>query len=147
MTWKNNYSPVEVNEISAEEFSGDEFEINEMLRGKKWGNSNNYNQKCSNFSNSHSFGNRPQHNKPQDNRQGKHWGQKGKDSKITLTQESAHYAPTEFISSFFKQFYLAMKPKWEELIQAFSVTEDQMEKAAAMLGKNEKTEKSGLSSA
>ena len=34
-----------------------------------------------------------------------------------------------------------------DLIQAFGVTEDQMEKAAAMLGRNEKTEKSGNSSA
>ena len=63
-----------------------------------------------------------------------------------MTQESAHYIPTEFSSSFFKQFNLAMKLKWEELrkqernstqvneitegdlIQAFGVTEDQMEK-------------------
>ena len=69
--------------------------------------------------------------------------------------------PTEFSSSFFKQFDLAMKLKWEELrkqernntqvneitegdlIQAFSVTKDQMEKAAAMQGRSEKTEKSG----
>ena len=66
--------------------------------------------------------------------------------------------PTEFSSSFFKQFDLAMKLKWEELrkqernstqvneitegdlIQAFGVIEDQMEKAAAMLGRSEKTE-------
>ena len=58
-----------------------------------------------------------------------------------------------------------MKLKWEELrkqernstqvneitegdlIQAFGVTEDQMQKAAEMLGKNEKTKKSGISSA
>ena len=72
--------------------------------------------------------------------------------------------PTQFSSSFFKQFDMAMKLKWEELrkqqrnntqvneitegdlVQAFSVTEDQMEKAAVMLGKSEKTEKSGNSS-
>ena len=71
--------------------------------------------------------------------------------------------PTEFSSSFFKQFDLAMKLKWEELrkqernstqvneitegdlIQAFSVTEDQMEKAAAMLGRSKKTKKLGNS--
>ena len=58
-----------------------------------------------------------------------------------------------------------MKLKWEELrkqernstqvneitkgdlIQAFGVTEDQMQKAAEMLGKNEKTKKSGNLSA
>ena len=92
-------------------------------------------------------------------------GQKSKDSKITLTQESAHYVPTEFSSSFFKQFDLAMKLKQEELrkqernstqvneiteddlIQALGVTKDQMEKAAAMLGISERTKKSGNSSA
>ena len=42
-------------------------------------------------------------------------GTKPKDSKITLTQESAHYIPTELSSSFFRQFNLAMKLKWEEL--------------------------------
>ena len=109
----SNFPPVEVNEISAEESSGDELEVNEMSRGKRWGNNNNH--KHSNFSNSHSFGNRPQHNKPQDSRQSKPWGQKGKDSKITLTQESAHFVPTEFSSSFLKQFDLVMKLKWEEL--------------------------------
>ena len=34
-----------------------------------------------------------------------------------------------------------------DLIQAFGVTEDQMEKAATMLGRNEKTKKSGSLSA
>ena len=53
----------------------------------------------------------PQQNKPQDSQQGKQWGQKPKDSKITLTQESAHYVPTELSSSFFRQFDLAMKLK------------------------------------
>ena len=31
----------ELNEISAEETSGDETELNEISRGKKWGNNNN----------------------------------------------------------------------------------------------------------
>ena len=82
-----------------------------------------------------------------------------------MIQESAHFVPTEFSSSFFKKFNLAMKLKWEglrkqernstqvneitegDLIQAFGVTEDQMERAVAMLGRNEKTEKSGNLSA
>ena len=38
----NNFSLVEVNEISAGETSSDEFEVNEMFRGKKWGNNSNY---------------------------------------------------------------------------------------------------------
>ena len=88
-----------------------------------------------------------------------------RDSKITLTQESDHYVPTEFSGNFFRQFDLAMKLKHDELkkqgggskqvneitennfIQAFGVTEDQMEKAASMLSRNENTEKSGNLSA
>ena len=71
---------------------------------------------------------------------------------------------TEFSSSFFRQFDLAMKLKWEELkkqernssqvneiteddlIQAFSITEDQMEKTAKILSRSEKTEKLANSS-
>ena len=49
------YSSNELNEMSMEETSGDEQELNEMSKGKKWGNNtNNYTQKHSNFSNSHS---------------------------------------------------------------------------------------------
>ena len=33
----SSYPPVEVNEISIEESSGDELEVNEMSRGKKMG--------------------------------------------------------------------------------------------------------------
>ena len=32
-----------------------------------------------------------------------------------LTQESAHFIPTEFSNDFFKQTDLAMKIKWEEM--------------------------------
>ena len=63
----SSYPTVEVNEMSVEESSGDELEVNEVSRGKIWGNNNNYNQKHSNFSNSHNYGNRPQQNKSQDN--------------------------------------------------------------------------------
>ena len=66
--------------------------------------------------------------------------------------------PHEFSGNFFKQFDLAMKLKREELkrqgrssnqvneltesnlIQAFGVTEDQMEKAALMLNRSKNTE-------
>ena len=96
----NNFSPVEVNGMSEGETSGNEFEVNEMSRGKKWGNNNNY--KRYNHNNNHN--NRSQYNKPQDTKTGKTWGQKGKDSKITLTQESSHFIPPEFSNSFFKQF-------------------------------------------
>ena len=157
-----SYPSSELNEMSSEETSGDEQELNEMSRGKKWvSNTNNYNHKRSSFSNNHSNSYKHQQHQPQENRQAKQWTQRPKDSKITLTQESDHYVPTEFSGNFFKQFDLAMKLKREELkkqgrgsnqvneitennfIQAFSVTEDQMEKAASMLSRSKNTEKSG----
>ena len=94
-------------------------------------------------------------------KQTKQWMQKPRDSKITLTQESDHYVPTQFSGNFFRKFNLAMKLKWDKLkeqrgssrqvneitennfIQAFGVTEDQMDKAAAMLSRSKSTEKSG----
>ena len=48
------YPSRELNEMSTEEMSGDEQEVNEIARNKKWvSNSSNYNQKCSNFNNNH----------------------------------------------------------------------------------------------
>ena len=42
------YPSRELNEMSMEETSGDEQELNEMSKGKKWGNNtNNYTQKHS----------------------------------------------------------------------------------------------------
>ena len=160
------YPSRELNEMSAEEMSGDEQEVNEIARNKRWGNnSGNYNQKCSNFNNNHNNSYRHQQQQPQENKQTKQWTQKPRDSKITLTQESDHYVPTQFSGDFFRKFDLAMKLKWDELkeqrgssrqvneitennfIQAFGMTEDQMDKAAAMLDRSESTEKSGNSSA
>ena len=161
-----NYPSGELNEMSAEETSGDEQEMNEISRGKKWGNNgNSYNHKHPSYSSNHGNSYKQQHHCPQENRQVKQWTQKPRDSKITLTQESDHYVPTEFSGNFFRQFDLAMKLKCDELkkqgggskqvneitennfIQAFGVTEDQMKKAASMLSRNENTEKSGNSSA
>ena len=158
------YPSRELNEMNAEEMSGDEQEVNEIARNKKWvSNSSTYNQKCSNFNNNHSY--RHQQQRPQENKQTKQWMQKPRDSKITLTQESDHYVPSQFSGDFFKKFDLAMKLKRDELkeqrnssrqvneitennfIQAFGVTKDQMDKAAAILDRNESTKKSGNSSA
>ena len=73
--------------------------------------------------------------------------------------------PTQFSGDFFRKFDLAMKLKWDELkeqrssnrqvneitknnfIQAFGMTEDQMDKAATMLDRSKSTENSGNSSA
>ena len=67
----------------------------------------------------------------------------------------------QFSGDFFRKFDLAMKLKWDKLkeqrnsskqvngitennfIQAFGVTEDQMDKAAAILDRSKSTEKSG----
>ena len=48
----SSYPTVEVNEMSAEESSGDELEVNEVSKDKNWGNCSNYKQKHSNFSKS-----------------------------------------------------------------------------------------------
>ena len=141
-------------------------DVNEISRGRKWvSNTKNYTHNHYNSNNNHNSGYKQQQQQPQENRQVKQWTQKPKDSKITLTQESDHYVPTEFSGNFFKQFDLAMKLKREELkkqgksssqvneitesnlIQAFRVTEDQMEKAASMLNGIEKTKKLGNLSA
>ena len=46
------YPSRELNEMSAEEMSGDEREVNEIARNKRWvNNSGTYNQKHSNFNN------------------------------------------------------------------------------------------------
>ena len=133
---------------------------------KKWvSSSSSYNQKCPNFNNNQSNSYRYQQQWPLEGKQTKQWMQKPKDSKITLTQESNHYVPAQFGSNFFKKFNLAMKLKWDELkeqkgksrqvneitennfMQAFGVTEDQMDKAASMLERSESTENLGNSSA
>ena len=160
------YPSRELNEMSAEEASGDEQEINKIARNKRWvNNSGNYNQKCSNFNNNHNNSYRHQQQQPQENKQTKQWMQKPRDSKITLTQESDHYMPTQFSGDFFRKFDLAMKLKWDKLkeqrgssrqvneitennfIQAFGMTEDQMDKAAAILDRSESTKNSGNLSA
>ena len=65
------YPTGEINELSAEESSGDEVEVNELSRGRKWGNNGNYKQKLSNYNNNCNFGNK--YTKQQDNRRGKQW--------------------------------------------------------------------------
>ena len=160
------YPSRELNKMSAEETSGDEQEINEISRNKKWvSNSSSNDQKHPNFNNNRNSSYRYQQQQPQEGKQTKQWTQKPKNSKITLTQESDHYVPAQFSSDFFKKFDLAMKLKWEELkeqkaksrqineitennfMQTFGVTEDQMDKAASMLERSESTKNSGNSSA
>ena len=160
------YHSREINEMSAEETSGDEQEINEIYKNRKWvNNSNSYNSKWQNSNNNRNSNYRQQQQWPQEGKQSKQWMQKAKDSKITLSQESDHYVPAQFSSEFFRKFDLAMKLKRDELkeqkaksmqvneitednfMQAFGVTESQMDKATEMLVRSESTKNSGNSPA
>ena len=157
------YNSRDVNEISAEESSGDEQEINEISK-KRWvSNSNPNGQRRQNFNNKYS-NYRHQQQRPQEGRKHKQWMQKPKDSKITLSQESDHYIPAQLSSEFFRKIDLAMKLKKEELkeqkpktkqlnemteenlIQAFGISEDQLNKATSILEGTESTENSEYSS-
>ena len=82
-----------------------------------------------------------------------------------LSQESDHYVPSQFSSEFFRKFDLAMKLKRDELkeqkpkskqvneiteenfMQAFGISEDQINKATSILERSEPTEHSGNSPA
>ena len=67
----NDFSLVEVNEISTGETSGKEYEVNEVSRGKKWGN-NQYRKL--NYNNNNNFSGRDQEDlRPQNKRPGKMW--------------------------------------------------------------------------
>ena len=66
------YSSRELNEISAEEISGDEQEINEISKNRKWvNNSKSYNPKCQNFNNNRNSNYRHQQQQPQEGKQSK----------------------------------------------------------------------------
>ena len=155
----------DINKISAEETSGDEQEVNEISR-KKWvSNSSSHGQRHQNFNSNRNNSYRHQQQRPQEGRQHKQWTQKPKDSKFTLSQESDHYIPAQFSSDFFKKIDLAMKLKKEELkeqkskpkqvneiteenlMQAFGISEDQINKATSILERSESTENSEYSSA
>ena len=160
-----SYNSRDINEISAEETSGDKQEVNEISR-KKWvSNSSSHGQRCQNFNNNRNNNYRHQQQQPQESRQYKQWTQKPKDSKITLSQESDHYIPAQFSSEFFKKIDLAMKLKRDELkeqkpkpkqvneiseenlMQAFGISEDHINKAASILERSEPTENSEYLSA
>ena len=105
------YHSRELNEMSAEELSGDEHEVNEITRNKRWvSNPSSYNHKHPNTNNNTCNSNyRHQQQQPQETKQTKQWTQKPKDSKITLKQESDHYVPAQFSNDFFQKFDIAMK--------------------------------------
>ena len=143
--------------------SSDEFEVNKVSRGKRW-NNNKY--KKNGYNSNQNFSSKTRYNnKNEENKSGHKWETKEKDTKITLMQELSHFIPAKFGESFFRQFNMAMKLKKEELrnkgkistevseiteddmINAFGVTKDHMLKAAEILGKEEKTENLGNSSA
>ena len=158
------YPSRELNEMSAEDSSGDENEVNEIARNKRWvSNPGSYNCKQSNMHNNGRNSNYRFQQRPHETKQPKQWSQKQKDSKITLKQESDHYVPAQFSNDFFKKFDIAMKIRRDELkeqqtnnrqvneitennfMQAFGVTESQMDKAAEMLVRSKSAENSGNS--
>lgn len=159
----NDFPLVDINEISKEESSSNELEINEMSKGKRWGNNSNY-RKTSYINCNNSF--KPRYNpKQQDTKPARKWEQIERDSKITLTQESSHFIPSIFSNTFFKQFDLVMKLKKEELkkhsnantevgeiteenlTEALGDTKDHVVKVVEILGQGENTENSASSSA
>ena len=159
------YHAREINKMSAEETSGDKHEVNEISR-KKWvSNPSSHSQRRQNFNNNRNSSYRHQQQQPQEGKQYKQWMQKPKDSKITLSQESDHYIPAQFSSDFFRKFDLAMKLRRDELkeqkakskqvneiteenfMQAFGISEDQINKATSILERSESTKNSENSSA
>ena len=71
------YPSRELNEMSAEETSGDEQKVNEIARNKKWvSNSSSYNQKHQNLNNNQNSSYRHQQQWPQENKQAKQLMQK-----------------------------------------------------------------------
>ena len=163
MELNSNFISMDINEISTDETSSDEFEVNEVSRGKRW---NNNKHKRSGYNSNQNFSNKTRHyNKTDENKSGNKWENKERDAKITLLQESSHFIPAKFGESFFRQFDMAMKLKKEELmkqgkintevseiteddmINTFGVTKGHMLKVAKILGKEEKTKNLGKSSA
>ena len=164
MELTNNFASADINEIGTDETSSDEFEVNEVPRGKEW-NNNNY--KKSGYSKNQNLGNKTRHNnkKTQDKKPGNKLEYKERDIKITLLQESSHFIPTKFGEFFFRQLDVAMQLRKEELkkqgkvdakvdevtkddvINAFGVTKDHMLEAAKILSNEGNTENLGCPSA
>ena len=78
------YPSRELNEMSAKESSGDENEVNEITRNKRWvSNPGSYNRKHPNANNNSRNSNfRLQQQQPHETKQTKQWTQKPKDSKL-----------------------------------------------------------------
>ena len=111
MELTNNFALADINEISADKTSSEEFVINKVSRGKKWSN-NNYRK--NGYNNNQNFSNKTRYNnKTQDKKSGNKWECKEKDAKITLLQESSHFIPAKFGESIFRQFDIAMQLRKE----------------------------------
>ena len=93
MELSSNFSSADINEIDIDDTSCDEFEVNEVSKGKKW--NNNY-RKGGYSNNQNNSDNNKYNNKTQDNKSGNKWECKERDSKITLLHESFHFVPAKF---------------------------------------------------
>ena len=150
-----NFTSMDINEISTDDTSSDEFEVNEVSRGKRW--NNNENKKNGNISIEISAA------KPDTTTKMMKTSHviNGKPRKRMQKLPSCRNHHISFLQnlgeSFFRQFDIAMKLKKDELknqgkittevsgimendmINAFGVTKDNIMKVAEILGKEEKT--------
>ena len=112
MEMSKDFNSMDINDISTEETSSHEFEVNEVSWGKKWGKNNNKFRKNNNNQN---FSDKTRYNyKQQDSKSGRKWEHKEKDSKISLLHESSNFIPAKFGKLFFKQFDMTMHLKKEK---------------------------------
>ena len=84
MELNSKFPSMDVNEISTDNTSSDEFEVNKVSRGKRW-NNNKY--KKSGYNSNRNFSNKTRYNnKNEENKSGNKWENKERDAKITLMQ-------------------------------------------------------------
>ena len=99
MELSSDFSPADINEINIGDTSCDDFEVNEVSKGKNWNNK----YRKAGYGNNQNYSNKDRYNnKIQDNKSGKKWEHKDRDSKITLIHESSHFIPAKFDESFFR---------------------------------------------
>ena len=112
MELSSDFLPANINEIYTDYTSSDEFEVNEVSRGKKWNNNNYRKMGTQTIKITETT---TVTTKTQENKSGNIWECKERDSKITLLHESFNFFPAKFGESFFKQLDLAMQLRKEEL--------------------------------
>ena len=159
MELNSNFTLADINEISADETSSDEFEVNEVSRGKRW-NNNNY-RKSGYNNNEISAIKLDTTTKPRKTSQVINGNTRRGMQKLPSYRNHHISFLQNLVSPFSGNLNVAMQLKKEELkkkgkvktevseiteddmISAFGVTKDHMLKAAEILGKEENTENLG----